>query len=398
MRIRTTSPSSFPSLSLILSLALALIVCAAPGCDESMGMEPDSGGGGGIDSGGGGRDSGGTRPPMCVDALPLDLLFVIDNSNSMQEEQANLATNFPVLMEVLTNPPDDDGDGNADWQPLTDVRVGVVTTDLGTGSHRVISCETAGGDDGAMVRETRSPDPACTGVGTGGEPWMTYSAGDDTELFGEQFACLARLGTDGCGLEQQLESALLGLSERAGAGGPNEGFIREEALLAIVFVTDEDDCSASDDAIFDPSATAELGPLSTRCADHGELLHPVQRYIDGFQALKSDPDQPTTVVVAAIAGVPRPLVADPDAIDYEALLADEAMQYRHTGGMPDMIAPACDFGGVGSALPARRITQVIQPFAATGNGLVQSICNVDLSPAIAAIARTIGKHLCPPLM
>lgn len=55
-------------------------------------------------------------------------------------------------------------------------------------------------------------------------------------------------------------------------------------------------------------------------------------------------------------------------------------------------------GGVGSADPARRIVQVVQPFGEDGAGVVQSICSTDLRPAVEAIAELIARRLCGPII
>ncbi len=101
-------------------------------------------------------------------------------------------------------------------------------------------------------------------------------------------------------------------------------------------------------------------------------------------------------MVSAITGVPHDLVRDPFEIDYVGLLADERMQFRIDPENERKLIPACEYGGVGSADPARRIVEVVQPFAEDDNGLVQSICQPDLRPAIEAIGRSIGGRLCPP--
>jgi hypothetical protein len=49
---------------------------------------------------------------------PVDILFVVDNSGSMADEQENLARNFNTFISELTS-----GKGN-------DYRIGIVTTDL----------------------------------------------------------------------------------------------------------------------------------------------------------------------------------------------------------------------------------------------------------------------------
>jgi hypothetical protein len=95
-----------------------------------------------------------------------------------------------------------------------------------------------------------------------------------------------------------------------------------------------------------------------------------------------------------IAGVPSNLVADPEAIDYDALLADERMQARADPDDPSQLEPACFATSVGSAAPARRLVEFVRDFAPGERGLVQSICTSDLRPAMQAIARLVTRRLC----
>ncbi len=332
-------------------------------------------------------------PTPCRTALPVDMLWVIDNSNSMAEEQESLAANFPALIDVLTHPPDSDGDGEPDYPPLTDLRVGVVSTDMGVGDNGgVIGCPSATGDDGVMVSESRAPG-SCAGVRTAGPPWLQFD-GTNGDAFETDFACLSSLGTNGCGLEQQLEASLAALTRHRAPGGPHEGFLRPNSLVAVVYVTDEDDCSAADDSIFDPSADAvdELGHLRVRCALHPELLHPLDRYVTALRNLQLD--RRGDVIVAAITGVPRELTRDPANIDYDALLADERMQFTLDPMDDTRLVPACNLGGVGSAPPARRIVQVVADFATDGDGLVASICQPDLRPVMEDLAQLVAARLC----
>ncbi len=351
-----------------------------------------------------GRVDTGVRPPMdtgprvdsgpgCVYALPIDILFVVDNSNSMAEEQINLTANFSDLLEILTNPPDEDRNGMPDFPAAEDVRVGIVSTDMGVGSYTVPSCDMAG-DRGVLVTEVRNDDPMCAGISLPAtEPWLSYTVGDDTAELGRRFSCLARLGTDGCGLEQQLESMYGALITQAAPGMPNAGFVRDDSLLAVVFVTDEDDCSASDTAIFDPSRVGDLGPYGLRCAQNPTMLHPIDRYEDALDSLRLDRLNP--IVIGAITGVPT--MIDPLTQDYDALLMDPRMQYMEDPGNPGQLIPACDRPGSGFAIPARRIVELSRRFAARGDGLASSICEDDLSPAMRALGTLIGRRLCPPL-
>src|SRR5689334_9245327 len=52
----------------------------------------------------------------------IDMLFVIDDSPSMADKQANLARNFPSFIDVL----------NTIEGGLPDVHIGVVSSDVGT--------------------------------------------------------------------------------------------------------------------------------------------------------------------------------------------------------------------------------------------------------------------------
>ncbi len=228
----------------------------------------------------------------------------------------------------------------------------------------------------------------------GSPPWIEFT-GDNADEVSTRFGCLARLGTTGCGLEQQLEAMKRALRDHRESGGPHDGFLRPSSFLAVVFVTDEDDCSASDPRAFDNSAStvSELGPLSNRCAYHPELLHPVSRYIDVLRGLTLD--RPG-ILVAAITGVPRDLTSDPENVDFDALLADERMQFRDHEIDRGRLAPACSFGGVANAPPARRIVELVKDFAEDGSGLALSICEPDLRPAIEVIGQRVREQICPP--
>jgi hypothetical protein len=130
------------------------------------------------------------------DASMVDVLFVVDNSCSMPEEQVVLADTAAAFVAFLAS------EG-------LDYRIGVVTTDDATlqGADPVI----AAGDT----------DPAAS------------------------LAAAVQLGTVGSGYEQPLSYGLHALSPpMVDLGGANEGFLREAAGLAVILVTDEDDQSA----------------------------------------------------------------------------------------------------------------------------------------------------------
>jgi hypothetical protein len=187
------------------------------------------------------------------------------------------------------------------------------------------------------------------------------------------------------------------LVTQAAPGMPNAGFVREDSLLAIVFVTDEDDCSASDPSVFDPTRSGDLGPYGVRCAEHPELLHPIDRYVDALDGLRLDRRQP--IVVGAITGVPpNPAGISPLMTDLDELLMDPRMQYMEDPAHPGQLSPACDRPGSGFAIPGRRVVQLAQRFAVrSGDGLATSICDDDFTLAMQALGTLIGRRLCPPL-
>jgi hypothetical protein len=130
-----------------------------------------------------------------------------------------------------------------------------------------------------------------------------------------------------CGFEQPFEAMKKALD--VSEAPENEGFLRADAVLAVMFLTDEDDCSAlQPDVIFDPDPAqdrvgSELGCLTSfRCFEfgvscdvdgrevgprrdcrpmtekQGALLFPLDRYSQFLGNLKD----PGRVVVGAMAG------------------------------------------------------------------------------------------------
>jgi hypothetical protein len=176
----------------------------------------------------------------------VDILWVIDNSNSMQLEQSLLSAGFSSFASELE-------DTN------TDFHLGVITTDF----------------------EYDSPD---RGRLIGDPPYLTP---DDDYL--AEFTERALVGLNGSGKEKGLEAAEYALSPEMSTG-LNAGFLRGSANLLVVFVSDEDDCSDE----------GRLGSAdNTACYSDRELLVPVEDYVTRFQALKVSQDQ---VQIGAIVG------------------------------------------------------------------------------------------------
>lgn len=153
----------------------------------------------------------------------IDFLFVIDDSSSMVEHQTNLVANFPTFIAGI----------EASLDGVESFHVGVTATDAFSGNPG--PCILLG----ALISETTgagadSSDAVC-GPYADGFAYMTED--DDLE---QTFACAAQVGTSGNGFERPMEAMVTALGpDLAGAGQCNEGFLRDDALLVIVVITDE---------------------------------------------------------------------------------------------------------------------------------------------------------------
>lgn len=357
-------------------------------------------------------DAGFVEPTgACAEAAPIDLLLVLDDSASMEEEQALLVGALPGLVRELVEPPDDDLDGHPDWLPVPSLHVGIITTNLGAAGYPVPTCEggIAGpshGDDGLL--RTRSTRAGCE---VAYPPVLSFGAGDDVDAFVQDLGCIASVGTDGCGYEQPLEAMLRALSPRAPTSytGPgyepptfwdgsyghgdvaNAGLVRDDSLLAVIVVTDEEDCSVQDTGLFDPASTAYTADLNLRCFSYPAAQHPIERYVAGLTALRAD--RPDLLALAVIAGVPPDATVPlPTPADYAGLLLHPAMEERiDTTSMS--LVPACTAAGVGIASPARRLVRTAMSLG-EGRSTVQSICQADFSPALAPVTRLFARRAC----
>jgi hypothetical protein len=144
-------------------------------------------------------DDGWRVDSFTIAPTALDLLFVIDNSCSMAEEQEQLAVIAPQIFEFLY---------------LTDFHLGVVSTDMDSAAHR-----------GKLQY-------------TGADPYL-HPDSVDAET---HFVSRVIMGTGGSGDEQGRAATYTAIS----GGSPNKGFIRPDADLHIVVLSDEDDHSGSD--------------------------------------------------------------------------------------------------------------------------------------------------------
>ncbi len=310
---------------------------------------------------------------------PVDMVFVIDDSGSMTEEQINLRAIVPRLIDPLISPPLD-AMGMPLYPPIEDLHVGIVSTNLGAGASLPSAC--ASSDDGLFndryrILNAADPqyDPSCSASYPRYLSWSAAaSAGYPLGAFEHDLGCVAALGRGGCGFEQPLEALYRALTTHLSATGDGlndiagEPFLRPDSILAIVILSDENDCSAADTSLFDLART-DLGPANLRCFNNPGYLHPVSRYQAGLSADVLPLHPLGRIVIADFGGIPLDLAgADPATI-----LADPRMVEQVDPAQPTQLIASCSSPGSGVAYPPSRRIELLEPFWATSAATAQSI-------------------------
>jgi len=260
-----TRESTRPRLPWVL--ALALLVTA---CSEYELIRPDF------------TDVFFQDPPSAV-----DILLVVDDSGSMQDEQTKLSAGFEEFVEYFEF---------AD----VDYHIGVITTDMD-----------AGQDSGKLQGDPR---------------WIEPSTPDRATAFANN----VQVGIQGSGNERGLDAARVALGQEM-LNGYNAGFIREEAYLSLIFVSDEEDSS----------------------------WEPVANYINFFWSVKGNRER--------------------EAFNASALVgADEA-------------GDAADCGDLSSLYTGARAAYRYVDVAHQTEGVVRSICEEDFTPIITEMGLNSSR-------
>lgn len=176
----------------------------------------------------------------------VDILFVIDNSVSMQGEQERVASGFQAFIDSMEG-------SNIDFH------IGVINTDM----------DADNGDRGKLI---------------GDPPYLTPDD-DYVRLFKQR----VKVGTDGSDKEKGLSASLRAVTEPL-ASGANFGFMRPDATLSVIYVADENDCS-DNDALSDQPGSA--------CYNQADQLIPVKELVADLKAVKDDG---VRVLASAIVG------------------------------------------------------------------------------------------------
>jgi hypothetical protein len=366
----------------------------------------------------------------------IDILFMIDNSSSMTSMQQKLLAQLPLFIQVLQMLPNG----------LPNVHIAVVSSDMGApgDSTGTVGC-TPYGDDGAFQSSPRGTCIATTL--SNGSNFISDVDGQTnfTDPVDKVFQCIALLGATGCGFEHQLASIDRALGGDGNAApDTNANFLRDDAYLGIVLLTNEDDCSAPPNTqLFSlnggqQSLTNPLGPIANyRCNQFGHIckdpngnvappplqppsmtgtpeetftecdsndtgnpqqqtLTPVDKFVTDIKKLKTDPNN--QILVAAITAPPDPYTVEwiPPASPppgTSGQLWPAVMHSCGAKGGPDVNpnpAQTTTDGSFGD--PGVRITKFVKAFP---NYVVASICDASYAASMTAIATKLGALIKP---
>jgi len=283
---------------------------------------------------------GGIRLGDLNAAKKLDMVFMVDDSTSMADKQQVLKAAIPDLLNRFVNPVCLDKYGmtsqpatadaacpptmNRQFSPVRDIHIGLVTSSLGTADTPGAVCSPTlapSGNDGAHFAGTLARAASVPTYPGGFLVWdpdqkaVPPGQSDVQSLVASFRGLVDAIGQAGCGYENQLEAwyrLLVDPEPRVAtrllpcSGGDSgvkcarpdgidqavldqrKAFLRPDSLLVIVMLTDENDCSMTDDGAL------LLG---------GSALPP-----QGAAACATNPDDPCCYpcILPAPAGCPNP--------------------------------------------------------------------------------------------
>lgn len=454
-----TYGSGLGTWSRLLGACAAIVVMG--GCNGSQPLTPSGAGGSGGSSGSGGKDggqsggatgAGGTGGTTVTGPFGsnVDILMMIDNSSSMTEMQQKLYLQLPLFIQSLQSLP-----------TPPSLHLAVVSSDMGApgDSTASIGCTPAGdqGEFQSAPRSNPSLSPPITCTNTTITPSLGAPDSDHTFItdadmmpnftdpsLADVLQCIAMLGDMGCGFEHQLASIdrALGADGLGPAPSTNTGFLRPNAYLVIVMLTNEDDCSApANTELFSLNGGMQnianpLGPIANyRCNQWGHLctdpgtgrvemppltppsdtqgtstaptldltnctsndtgsglLTPVAKFVSDIKALKPDPDH--QIIVASIVAPATPYTV--------AWVSPTGGQSTQPGELWPEIEHSCGPAGsydvnpkatqnptdLSFGDPAVRIAQFVQAFPESVQG---SICDLNFATTLSAVASKIGQ-------
>lgn len=289
----------------------------------------------------------------------VDILWVVDNSPSMREEQVELGQRFEEFILA-----------QADLQ--ADFRMAVITTDV---DDRGIFRTEPGDVQSLNCLEPPASLSYCEDLELGddsfisGEDYLLVrgdpSQGFDTDALARDFRCIASAGDCGSGFERGLEMLRDGLQDAS-----NAGFVRDEAFLLVIFLSDEDDCS-NDDA-FNITRDADC-----YAAEQRDQLVPTGEFYDFLVDLKNGQEE--KILLAGIIG--------PD----DGQPPQTFVELERDGPRFSCISELSTSDTAVDARDGERYRELIE--AVGSRGVEESICQGSFSAALTNIAEILRDAL-----
>ena len=205
----------------------------------------------GSDPSGDSTEGSGDPTGMADNCSSIDLLFVVDNSSSMEPYQAALAQAFPEFADAIVEA----------LPSGVSIHVGVTSTEMGfssMGSNEysyvngdAVSCVAVGDGDQPAASFYQTPDVSPTVTNgaqgrlyvAGGIPYFDFNTDDPPAVIDNLeawFAQAAQIGEFGSQVEMSAAAAAWA-TDPVNAGS-NAGFLRDDgSVLVLFFIQDEHD-------------------------------------------------------------------------------------------------------------------------------------------------------------
>ncbi len=294
------------------------------------------------------REVGNDNNSVEVDFSKVDILFVVDNSGSMCEEQANLRENIVNLIQPLV-------------EAGIDFNLAVVTTDMQAPEESGRFQNTPDGDPGPSCSiavnisdcpgTANNPENAPTVIRSSDANYQRPGGQADLDKLTLHLGCNLTVGTKGNGFEQGLNAARAALS-RGLLESDNAGFLRPEAALGLVFVTDENDCSNDD--------TLDLFNGNV-CEWFAEDLTEVDEYVEFFANLKGGKERV----------LPMGIIAPDTGVRYQP---------------GEEVSPSC-ISNLGEGYSGYRYQEFINAFPANS---ISNICQPPFNEALMPFTENLA--------
>ena len=331
----------------------------------------------------------------------IDILFMVDNSKAMAPLQRQLLAGFDAFLNTLDNIPGG----------TPDLHVGVISSDMGAGDGSFESCDASGGDRGRLQFMAGTDCPFMGFEGGARFIAMSEPNGMPVTNFGAvplatAFGCLARLGESGCGFEQPFAAVKHALDPEL-TPPENLGFLRRGASLAVIMITNEDDCSASPGVpLFDTTVNQDISsllgpPTNFRCNEFGHTCggYPPPRTTTGLMRdCRSNETGGYLETIGGFIGFLRKLKGDPAKVFVASVSGPPSPYQVHVKppSTPDIadwpeIGHSCTTADGAYADPAVRLNQLAESMGPYGH--FESICGDSMYTPLRRIAAVMTKPL-----